>query len=328
VLRPRSFTGQAAPNTKNAMRTPSSQRHHRAPSPPHMTQPEGMKTECYVYGVEKLNGYDAWALFEACAQGDTPKVKALLAKDGRLVNAQFWYQFPIHMAVRAGHAEIVKLLLDRGADPGQSRYTYNSWDKLLRAARERGHRRIESLLQQAMRKRFNYTPAFEVLKEAIVARDARKIGAVLRRQPDLARASDALGNNALHWSVITRQLGWIARFVELGTPIDAERADGQTPVLLAITGIVPRAESRILRFETLPCWLATCLPRERVTRFLWRPPSAIRNGSSNCWTRMPDWPGAWTRRASVRCPMRRGQAICTLSACCWNTARTQTRPKT
>ena len=140
------------------------------------------------------------------------------------------------MAVCAGHAEIVKLLLDQGADPGQSRYTYNSWDKLLLCARERGYRQIESLLQRAMRKRFNYTPDFDVLKEAIIARDSRKIGAVLRRQPNLARASDALGNNALHWSVITRQLGLIERFVELGTPIDAQRADGQTPVLLAVNG--------------------------------------------------------------------------------------------
>ena len=91
------------------------------PSVPRMTQPEEMKTKSYVYGVEELNGYDALALFEACALGDMPKVKALLAKDRRLVNAQFWYQFPIHMAVREGHAEIVKLLLDHGADPGESR---------------------------------------------------------------------------------------------------------------------------------------------------------------------------------------------------------------
>jgi len=38
-------------------------------------------------------------------------------------------------------------------------------------------------------------------------------------------ASDALGNNPLHWSVITRQLDLIERFAELGTPIDARRAD-------------------------------------------------------------------------------------------------------
>jgi Ankyrin repeats (3 copies) len=129
-----------------------------------MTQPEEMKTTAYVYGVEKVNGYDAWALFKACAAGDMPKVKALLAKDRRLVNAQFWYQFPIHMAVRAGHAEIVKLLLERGADPGQSRFTYNSWDKLLLCANERGHRQVGTVLRRAMTKRFNFTPDFDVLK--------------------------------------------------------------------------------------------------------------------------------------------------------------------
>jgi ankyrin repeat protein len=201
-----------------------------------MTQPEAMKTRNYVYGVDKLNGHDAWALFKACAAGDMPKAKGLLAKDPRLANAQFWYQFPIHMAVREGYAQIVKLLLDHGADPGQSRFTYNSWDKLLLVARERGHREVESLLERAMKKRFNYSPEFNLLKEAIIARDSRKIGAALRRQPRLAKASDALGNNALHWSVMTRQLGLIGRFVEVGTPIDAQRADGQTPLLLAANG--------------------------------------------------------------------------------------------
>lgn len=205
-------------------------------SVPRMTQPEAMQTKSYVGGVEKLNGHDAWALFQACAAGDVPRVKALLVKDRRLVNAQHWYQFPIHMAVYAGHAAIVKMLLEHGADPGQSVYTYHSWDKLLLAARERGQRPIEALLQRAMHKKFNYAPEFDALKQAMIARDSRQVSAVLRRQPSLAQASDALGNNALHWSVITRQLGLIERFVELGTPIDAERADGNTPVLLAVNG--------------------------------------------------------------------------------------------
>jgi ankyrin repeat protein len=195
-----------------------------------------MKTKKYVYGVEELNGNDAWALFKACACGDVSKVKALLAKDGRLVNAQFWYRFPIHFAVFAGSAEIVKLLLDQGADPGQSIYTYDSWNKLLLNARERGYDRIATLLQRAMQKRFNYSPEFDPLKEAIIARDAGKIDAVLKRRSSLIRASDALGNNAIHWSVLTRQLDFIERFARLGTPIDAQRADGQTPVLLAVNG--------------------------------------------------------------------------------------------
>lgn len=142
------MTTQTSKRKPRALRRPA----------PRMTQPEEMKTKTYVYGVEKVNGYDAWAMFEACAAGDVPKVKTLLAKDPRLVNVQYCYQFPIHMAVREGHAEIVELLLNQGADPGQSRFTYNSWDKLLLSARDRGHPQVESIPQRAMSRRFNYTP--------------------------------------------------------------------------------------------------------------------------------------------------------------------------
>jgi hypothetical protein len=159
-----------------------------------------------------------------------------LAKDRRLANAQYWYQFPIHLGVFTGNAEVVKLLLDHGADPGQSIYTYNSWDKLLLCSQERAYRQIESLLQRAMQRRFNYAPEFTVLKEAIIARDPRKVSSVLRRQPNLVAAADALGNNPLHWCVLTRQLDLLKRFVALGTPIDAQRADGQTPLLVALNG--------------------------------------------------------------------------------------------
>jgi ankyrin repeat protein len=200
-----------------------------------MSQPEAMKTNAYVGGVERVNGHDAWALFKACAAGDMPNVKALLAKDRRLANAWFSYQLPIHLAVRAGDVQIVKLLLDEGANPG------NDWEQLLLAARERGHRQVEEVLQRAMRKRFNYSPEFDELKDAIISRDSRKITAVLRRQPNLAQASDAVGNNAVHWSVLTRQMGLIERFAALGTPIDAERADGYTPVLIAVNGVFYRA---------------------------------------------------------------------------------------
>ena len=85
-----------------------------------------------------------------------------------------------------------------------------------------------------MKKRFRYSRDFQVLKDAIISRNSRRISNVLRRQPHLALSSDPLGNNAIHWCVITRQQSWIKRFVEHGTPIDAKRADGQTPVLLSV----------------------------------------------------------------------------------------------
>lgn len=119
-----------------------------------MIQPESMKTDRYQYGVETVDGNEAWQMFQACVAGDLDGVNRLLEKDTNLVNTQYWYQLPIHLAVRGGHAGIVKLLLESGTDPGQSRYTYNSWDKLLHIAQERGHSEIYGLLEVAMKKRF------------------------------------------------------------------------------------------------------------------------------------------------------------------------------
>ena len=195
-----------------------------------------MTTKAYTYGVEILNEEEVWAIFDAAHQGDVSRVMALLEHEPRLVNAQCWYQFPIHRAVECGHTEIVRIFLDGGADPGQSRYTYDSWDKLLLSAREKQYSEIESLLLQTMVQRFNYRPDFDVLQTAIISRDRNSIQTVIDQHPHLVTASDALGNNPLHWCVITRQLDWIKRFAELGTPVDALRADGHSPVLLAAAG--------------------------------------------------------------------------------------------
>ncbi len=140
------------------------------------------------------------------------------------------------MAVREGHAAVVELLLESGADPGQSRYTYNSWDKLLAIAAERGHREVFSLLRQAMAARFGYDGGFEPLAAAVRDRDRERIEALLAADPDLVRAADALGNNLLHWAAITRQLDLVDRFHELGADIDARRADGRAPVQVAVDG--------------------------------------------------------------------------------------------
>ena len=80
------------------------------------------------------------------------------------------------------------------------------------------------------------TADFAQLKAAIISRNAAGIEGGLQHRPALITAADAFRNNALHWSVITRQLSLIEHFVALGTPVDALRADGQSPVLLAVNG--------------------------------------------------------------------------------------------
>ena len=183
-----------------------------------------------------MDGHQAWALFCASGAGDLARVSALLDRDPKLVNAQYWYQFPIHMAVREGHAEVVQLLLQAGADPGQSRYTYNSWDKLLAIAEERGYGEVQALLVAAMRERFGYDPGFVALAEAIKGRDRARGEAVLAEHPDFIRAADALGNGPLHWAALTRQNELVDFFVARGADLEARRADGQTPLLVSLNG--------------------------------------------------------------------------------------------
>ena len=201
-----------------------------------LLQPEDMKTDRYQYGIEAVDGHEAWALFCASGAGDLERVSAMLDRDPRLVNAQYWYQFPIHMAVREGHAEVVQLLLQAGADPGQSRYTYNSWDKLLAIAEERGYRGVRALLEAAMRERFGYDPAFIPLAEMIKSRDRAQVEEMLADHPELIHASDALGNGPLHWAAVTRQNDLVDFFVARGAGLEVRRADGKTPLLVALIG--------------------------------------------------------------------------------------------
>src|SRR5262245_23859289 len=133
-----------------------------------LTQPQEMMTKRYVYGVDVLDGNDAWAMFEAAAAGDSARIKTLLAKDARLVNAQYCYEFPLHMAVRQGHADVARQLLAAGADPGQSRYTYSSWPGLIQMARDRGHSSIVAALERALISNFTYSPDFDRLRDAII----------------------------------------------------------------------------------------------------------------------------------------------------------------
>ncbi len=223
--------------TKKQLRSNAPSRDERfAQRVSQLLQPDSMQTDDYQYGVEKVNGHDAWALFCACAAGDMTRVRALLERDPKLVNAQYWYQFPIHMAVRAGHAEVVQMLLDAGADPGQSRFLYNSWDKLLGLTAERNFAAIQRILSAAMQERFGYDAGFEPLVDAIKSRTRKRVEALLNEHPDFIGQADAFGNGPLHWASLTRQKELIDLFIDRGADKEARRADGQTPILVALNG--------------------------------------------------------------------------------------------
>src|SRR5436190_19557912 len=102
-----------------------------------------------------------WEVLRAASSGDVVAMRRLLAEDpGRSRNGYF-YTPPIHFAVREGHLEIVRMLLDAGAD---SEWNGHYGLSLIDLAKERGHDTIAALLEDT-RTRRGRTPAAETRED-------------------------------------------------------------------------------------------------------------------------------------------------------------------
>ena len=66
-----------------------------------------------------------WEILVASRDGNIDKVKELVNDCPELIYAQYNYTPPIHFAVREGHLDLVKYLLDNGAhDPDYKTYPF------------------------------------------------------------------------------------------------------------------------------------------------------------------------------------------------------------
>ncbi|MBT7101675.1 sigma-70 family RNA polymerase sigma factor, partial [Candidatus Poribacteria bacterium] len=200
-----------------------------------LTQPMSMRSTHYVYGVEPIDGNDGWALMRAAAAGDMDEVRRLVEKDCRLIHAERWYQMPLHFAVREGQAEVVRYLLDQGAEIERSRAGVYSTEWALEEARRRGYEDVREALTSALRERYGYDPECADLSHAVRDSDFDEIEWTLAEKPALIRAADVYGATALHRAASDGDLSLVGCLVDHGADIDAERSDGKTPLLVALT---------------------------------------------------------------------------------------------
>lgn len=186
-----------------------------------MVQPEKLKTaEFNIWSGGR--GVDVWAMLCACVAGDLQTVEQLIAADPPLSTCE--YGWPLRLAARENHQEIVHFLLAHGADPFQYGH------KLVGITRERGHGELAAFFEALLKDKYHISPAATAVADAIKAYDIAKVQQLLEIQPELLEALDERGNAPIHWAVLTRQPALIDYLLKMGANINAKRPDGARPL--------------------------------------------------------------------------------------------------
>ena len=167
----------------------------------------------------RWRGETIWKVLNAARDGDTTTLQAMLNDDPTLVRAEFWYTPPLHFAVREGHLDATRMLLDAGADIfHRSLYAQET---LLQVALDRGHDEVANLLRDELRLRVSSSGARHAIHDAVSNGDADAVDKLLAKEPDLVNRGDHLGRRPLHFAVEAGRADLVDRLIDLGAEIDA-----------------------------------------------------------------------------------------------------------
>jgi ankyrin repeat protein len=169
-------------------------------------------------------------LIRAAKAGESKIISAILDSDSSLVDTrdQHGWTLLCHAALH-GHTELVRLLIERGADV--------RLNKPIHYAGQRGHKEICRLLVDA--------GAVDHLvdsdnKQAVAAYramyryDAGELGALLAKQPELAQIKQVDGSTMLHEAAINGAVQVLKVLAQAGAALDAKNDKGHTALDRAV----------------------------------------------------------------------------------------------
>jgi ankyrin repeat protein len=175
-------------------------------------------------GPWSSRGCDIWAAILAARAGDVGELRRLLGRDPNLAR----YQEPLHFAVREGHLESVRVLLDAGAD---SELPGAAGESLLTTARDRGHDDVAALLEAARGRGGRTTSSAPAIVDhaihvAASANNLDELQRLLAAEPDLVHRGDHQGATPLHRAVMSSARDAIVLLLDRGADIHARHGAG------------------------------------------------------------------------------------------------------
>lgn len=190
-----------------------------------MIKPQELESEL-PYGPKGSRACDVWDALVAAAAGEADVLRRLLARDPKLVDAEFWYTRPIHFAARGGDVEALRVLLEAGADPGT---LGPEGEDLAEFARERGHDAAARTLAGARARLARTEPSREPdhpIHAAAAANDVERVRALLDAEPELVHAANRGGGTPLHTAVAASAREVVELLLDRGADVDALHGAG------------------------------------------------------------------------------------------------------
>lgn len=194
--------------------------------------PSWPKLKAYVDGVTMQR------FVEAARAGDLAIVRRMAAIRPELVNldvsANDEHQ-ALHHAVIGRHADVVRFLVQQGANARKGIYPHREASSALTLAIERGYTDIADAIREEEGRRASPPPAagmtgIDALRAAFQQDDEDAVIAALDVHPKLVRAGNQRGRTALHWAaglLWERLAAWL---IAHGADVNERATNGETPL--------------------------------------------------------------------------------------------------
>jgi ankyrin repeat protein len=139
---------------------------------------------------------DEESVCNAAQAGNLLRVQEILATKPELATQDLTSNNehqPIHFAAEEGHAEIVRVLLEAGADPLKGIYPHREATSALTMAKDREHTPVAEVIQGWLNEQRGTTPKGEAFTYAAARGDIERIRSLLDEDAELINATDKSG---------------------------------------------------------------------------------------------------------------------------------------